>query len=71
VKSNTEGSEAFQVRHGLGQVLDYGHRMKGRGCRPRLFLVLERSPQDAAHWRPLCAAYDVTLTWAPFFAGIS
>lgn len=71
VKSNTEENEAFQIRHGLGQVLDYGHRVKARGFHPKLFLVLEQKPQEATHWRPLCASHDVTLTWAPFFAGIS
>ncbi len=70
VKSNTEENEAFQVMHGLGQVLDYGHRMNSRGFRPKLFLVLEQKPRDATHWRPLCAAHQVTLTWGPFFAGI-
>lgn len=69
VKSNTGDNEAFQIRHGLGQVLDYGHRMKGRGFRPRLFLVLERKPQGA-HWRELCSAHNVTLTWGPTFTGV-
>jgi hypothetical protein len=69
IKSNTAENEAFQIRHGLGQVLDYGHRMKARGFRPKLFLVLERKPQEA-HWKSLCTTQDVTLTWAPFFAGI-
>ncbi len=49
VKSNTEENESFQVRHGLGQVLDYGQRLKGRGFSPKLFLVIERKPQDT-HW---------------------
>lgn len=70
VKSNTEDNEGFQVRHGLGQVLDYGHRMKGRGFRLKLFLVLERKPKDATNWSALCAAHDVTLTWAHLFPGI-
>lgn len=69
VKSNTEENEAFQIRHGLGQVLDYGHRLTGRGFRPKLFLVLERKPQDG-HWRELCAAHDVTLTWGQFFPSV-
>jgi hypothetical protein len=71
VKSNTEGNEAFQIRHGLGQVLDYGHRMKGRGFHPKLFLVLETKPKDPTYWKALCAAHDVTLTWAPSFPGVS
>ncbi|MDQ1058058.1 hypothetical protein QFZ23_001959 [Arthrobacter globiformis] len=57
VKSNTEGNEVFQVRHGLGQVLDYGQRMKDRGFRPKLFLVLETKPRDATHWKSLCAEH--------------
>lgn len=69
VKSNTVDNFAFQIRHGLGQVLDYGHRMKGRGFHPKLFLVLEGKPQDD-HWRQLCAAHDVTLTWGQFFPNV-
>lgn len=69
VKSNTKDNEVFQVRHGLGQVLDYGHRMEGRGFHPKLFLVLEREPQGA-HWQELCSAHDVTLTWGPIFTGV-
>lgn len=45
VKSITEGNEAFQVRHGLGQVLDYGLRLNERGFHTKLFLVLEASPR--------------------------
>lgn len=69
VKSNTEENDAFQIRHGLGQVLDYGHRIKGRGFSPMLFLVLERKPQGA-HWGELCSAHNVTLTWGPSFTGV-
>ncbi|MFX1822056.1 hypothetical protein PV768_19945 [Pseudarthrobacter sp. CC4] len=57
VKSNTEDNEVLQIRHGLGQVLDYGYRMKDRGFRPKLFLVLERKPKGS-HWRDLCAAHE-------------
>lgn len=71
VKSITDGNEAFQIRHGLGQVLDYGHRMKFRGFSPRLFLILERKPQNEGHWTALCAAHAVTVAWAPSFAGIA
>ena len=67
VKSNTPENEAFQIRHGLGQVLDYGQRVKERGFSPRLFLVLEEVPIDNKYWAGLCAAHEVTLTWAPQF----
>lgn len=70
VKSNTKGNEAFQIRHGLGQVLDYGYRMEARGFRPQLYLALEKKPQEVAHWEPLCAGHGVTLTWAPAFPRI-
>ncbi|MCC3280723.1 hypothetical protein LJ754_16375 [Arthrobacter sp. zg-Y40] len=69
VKSNTDSNEASQIRHGLGQVLDYGHRMKQRGFPPRLFLVLERKPANEIHWIDLCSTHAVTLTWAPAFHG--
>jgi hypothetical protein len=55
---------------GLGQVLDYGHRLTGRGFQPKLFLVLEAKPRDAVHWKPLCAEHGVILTWGPFFPGV-
>lgn len=71
VKSITEGNEAFQIRHGLGQILDYGHRMKDRGFSSRLFLILERKPQKVDHWTALCAEHAVILTWAPSFGGIA
>jgi hypothetical protein len=70
VKSITEGNEAFQIRHGLGQVLDYGHRLTSRGFQPKLFLVVEAKPRDATHWKPLCAEHGVILTWGPFFPGL-
>ncbi|MDP9982962.1 hypothetical protein J2W14_002364 [Pseudarthrobacter oxydans] len=70
VKSNTVGNEAFQIRHGLGQVLDYGHRINHRGFASRLFLVLEREPEKPSHWTSLCSAHDVKLTWAPAFYGV-
>jgi hypothetical protein len=71
IKSNTGGNEAFQIRHGLGQVLDYGHRLKERGFSAQLFLVLEREPEKLDHWRSLCSTHKVTLTWAPAFRGIA
>ncbi|MPY12099.1 BRCT domain-containing protein [Arthrobacter bussei] len=70
VKSITEGNEALQVRHGLGQVLDYGHRMRDRGFHPKLYLVLEKKPQDARHWAALLSRHEITLTWAPSFPGL-
>ncbi|MET3206242.1 UNVERIFIED_ORG: hypothetical protein ABIB21_003061 [Arthrobacter sp. UYEF13] len=70
VKSNTEENEAFQIRHGLGQVLDYGHRLKGRGFKPKPFLVLERKPGET-HWKALCAEHGFTLTWGPLFPSIT
>lgn len=70
VKSNTAMNEAFQIRHGLGQVLDYGYRMRDRGFTPQLFLVLEQEPKQQGHWMTLCATAAVTLTWAPKFRGL-
>lgn len=71
VKSITDTNEASQIRHGLGQVLDYGHRMRGRGFTPHLFLVLEREPENESHWTQLCSVHGVSLTWTPSFHGIA
>lgn len=69
VKSLTQENELFQIRHGLGQVLDYAHRLQTRGFTTRPVLVLERKPKAVDHWSGLCASSGVTLTWAPAFAG--
>lgn len=69
VKSLTQDNELFQIRHGLGQVLDYAHRLQTRGFTTRPVLVLERKPKAVDHWSGLCTSSGVTLTWAPAFAG--
>lgn len=70
VKSTTDGNEAFQIRHGLGQILDYGHILQGRGFDAQMFLVLEQSPKKREHWVSLCSAHNVNLIWAPEFNGV-
>lgn len=71
VKSVTTDNEIFQIRHGLGQVLDYGLRLRTRGFDPRLYLVLERAPQRLRHWTDLCTQSAVALSFAPDFYGVS
>jgi hypothetical protein len=63
VKSNTIDNESLQVRHGLGQVLDYAHRLQQRGFRVQPLLVLERQPEAFEHWRSLCQANGVVFAW--------
>lgn len=70
MKSLTIENEIFQIRHGLGQVLDYGFRLRTRGFEPQLFLVLERQPERVEHWSSLCTESGVTLTFAPEFAEV-
>lgn len=69
VKSLTPDNEAFQVRHGLGQVLDYGHRLAVRGFQVRPLLALERQPIQQEHWSGLCERHGVALTWGLAFPG--
>jgi hypothetical protein len=74
VKSLTASNEAWQVRHGLGQVLDYAHWLDTSGRYPspvRTLLVLEREPERADHWLGLCHRHHVELTWAPDFRGLT
>jgi len=70
VKSLTVENELFQLRHGLGQVLDYAHRLQVRGFRTRCVLALERCPVAVDHWQSLCGKNNVVLTWAPEFHGV-
>lgn len=71
VKSLTTDNEILQIRLGLGQVLDYGLRLRTRGFDPSLYLVLERAPQRLSHWTVLCTESGVVLTFAPDFDGVS
>jgi hypothetical protein len=71
VKSLTDSNEAFQIRHGLGQVLDYAHRLRQRGFSVKPVLAVEREPTEAAHWAALCNRQEVVLTWAPDFAELA
>lgn len=71
IKSLTLANEISQVRHGLGQVLDYGHRLRSRGFSPRLYLVLEKRPLKSFHWSGLCASQGVTLVFAPNFESVT
>jgi hypothetical protein len=68
VKSLTQANELFQVRHALGQVLDYAYSLSGRGFRVRPLVVLETAPQRREHWMGLCHSRRVDLTWGPDFA---
>lgn len=72
VKSVTAANEAWQVRHGLGQVLDYAHWLEqdGRhGDAVRPLLILEAQPTRHEYWRSLCSRHGVALAWAPSFEG--
>jgi hypothetical protein len=64
VKSITSENEIHQLRLGLGQVLDYRLRLRGRHRRQvRAWLVPERQPNGAGHWTALCAEHGVDLRW--------
>lgn len=71
IKSLTIDNEIFQIRHGLGQILDYGLRLRTRGFTPRLFLVLEKQPQRSAHWSALCSGHGVTIAFDPSFQSVT
>ncbi len=65
VKSLTVANETWQIRHGLGQVLDYAHwlELDGRyGRRVRPLLILETEPARRDYWRSLCSRNGVGLT---------
>jgi len=71
VKSLADPADAHQIRLGLGQVLDYAHRMRtltGLDFAVRGVVVLEREPVEADHWRATALEAGVTLVWGPRFA---
>lgn len=59
--STTRG-DAKQLRLGVGQVLDYQHRLYGVGVEVAAVLVVDRQPQQA-HWLELCAKHGIRLVW--------
>lgn len=61
VKSITDENEEEQLRLGLGQVLQYHHRLRGLGHeRVVAVLVPERTPHDRS-WTDLCHELGVVL----------
>ncbi|MCU1372521.1 MAG: hypothetical protein JWO77_3715 [Ilumatobacteraceae bacterium] len=63
IKSLTPDNEAHQIRYGLGQVLDYRHRLRSYGHPDvQAALVVERAPLDQ-RWLQVCAEADVILAW--------
>lgn len=71
IKSLTLANEISQVRLGLGQILDYGYRLRKRGFDPRLHLVLETFPAGYTHWSGLCQSQGVSLVIAPKFQSVT
>lgn len=59
------------MRLGLGQVLEYGWRLRDRRDRPvRTVLAVESRPDDA-NWVNICADVGVLLVWPPDFASLA
>ncbi len=65
-KSLTHANEAGQIRLGLGQVLDYQHRLEQHGYSVTAVLAVEREPADPT-WAALCRRHDVKLVWPASF----
>lgn len=62
VKSLTPENETRQLRLGLGQVLQYAHKLKDLSKHVQPILAVERKPADLG-WLDLCAALNVRLVW--------
>lgn len=69
VKSLTATNERHQIRIGLGQVLEYRHRMRRAGRKLKAVLALERAPKSA-HWVAVCKAVGVALVWPATFENV-
>ncbi|MFE0590683.1 hypothetical protein [Micromonospora echinospora] len=59
VKSITDANHAEQLRLGLGQVLEYRHRLRVAGLPVNPVLLVRRLPDPA--WRQVCAENGVVL----------
>jgi hypothetical protein len=69
VKSLSVGSEDHQLRLGLGQVLEYRHRIALReGQSPGVFLAVERPPKRR-YWAGACQDAGVRLVFGPRWVG--
>nr|WP_275464977.1 EVE domain-containing protein [Streptomyces noursei] len=62
VKSLTRVNETRQLRAGIGQLLDYHDRLRGRAARVRAVLWVEREPTEA-RWLDLCERVGIELGW--------
>jgi hypothetical protein len=66
VKSLTDTNQDGQLRLGLGQVLDYQHRLELNGCSTRAVLAVEKEPNDS-RWTEICGNHGVNLVWPEIF----
>lgn len=62
VKSLTDQNERLQLRLGLGQVLEYAHRLRAEGWTVQAALAVEREPSDVT-WVQVCEDQGVRLVW--------
>jgi hypothetical protein len=62
VKSLTRQNERLQLRLGLGQVLEYAHRLRSEGWMVQPVLAVEREPSDPT-WVQICEGQGVRLVW--------
>jgi hypothetical protein len=69
VKSLTGANESGQIRLGLGQVLDYQHRLDRSGADVQPVLAVECQPIDT-RWKELAERHGVHLVWPETFPTI-
>lgn len=61
VKSITEDNEESQLRHGLGQLLQYRMQLIDLSINTTAILVVERKPPEI--WERICSSANVVLVW--------
>ncbi len=66
VKSLGGVKQDQQIRLGLGQVLDYTHRLAST-AKVKPVLILEKRPKNYDHWESLARSLRVVLTYGPSF----
>ena len=67
VKSLTELNERYQMRMGIGQLLEYQHRLSETVPDITTILAVEQKPSAHELWLGLCKKHGISLVWPEIF----
>jgi len=71
VKSITAANERHQLRAGLGQVLEYRHRLRRLHAGEVVAVIVLPGPPLDPMWAAITVPLGVTLTWPPDYPNLA